>query len=78
MGKALDYEFDEVQIKKGAYYPIFLGNVEQEQHALRRSLLDVLQGKGRIPVAIFEDRFPAVKVPIPIEDDLKKLPPSGG
>jgi hypothetical protein len=41
MGKALGYDFDEVQIKKGAYYPIFLGNVEQEQHALRRSLLDL-------------------------------------
>jgi hypothetical protein len=62
MGKSLGYDFDEVQIKKGAYYPMGLGNVEQEQHAVRRLVLDVLLGKRRIPVGIFEDKFPPITV----------------
>lgn len=73
MGKSLGYEFDEIQIKKGAYYPMGLGNVEQEQHAVRRGILDVLQGRRRVPVGIFEDRFPAINLPeIPAEE----LPPA--
>jgi hypothetical protein len=60
MGKCLDYDFDEVQIKKGSYYPTGLGNVEAEQHAIRRGVLNVLSGKGRIPVGIFEEKFPAI------------------
>lgn len=59
MGKCLGYgDFDEVNIKKGAYYPQGLGNVEQEQHALRREVLELLDGKRRLPVALFEDKFP--------------------
>ena len=75
MGKCLGYDFDEVQIKKGAYYPMGLGNVEQEQHALRRGVLDVLQGKRRIPVGVFEDTFPSIKVPVlDAEPAAKELP----
>jgi hypothetical protein len=70
MGQSLGYDFDEVQIKKGAYYPMGLGNVEQEQHALRRALLDVFSGKRRIPVGVFEDRFPEIILP----GDAKALP----
>jgi uncharacterized protein DUF6680 len=73
MGESLGYDFDEIQIKKGAYYPMGLGNVEQEQHAVRRGILDVLQGRRRVPVGIFEDRFPAINLPeIPVEE----LPPA--
>jgi hypothetical protein len=79
MGKSLGYEFDEVQIKKGAYYPQGLGDVEQEQNALRRALLDLLEGKRRMPVALFEDRFPeVVKLPEITVDKVvppKELPP---
>lgn len=60
MGKSLGYDFDEVQIKKGAYYPMGLGNVEQEQHALRRGLLELLSGTRRLPVGVFEDSFPPI------------------
>jgi hypothetical protein len=63
MGKCLGYEFDEVQIKKGAYYPMGLGNVEQEQHAVRRGILQVLSGKRRIPVGIFVDKFAEINLP---------------
>ena len=62
MGKCLGYDFDEVQIKKGSYYPTGLGDVQQEQHAIRRGLLNILSGKGRIPVGIFEERFPAISL----------------
>jgi hypothetical protein len=62
MGKCLDYDFEEVQIKKGSYYPIALGDVEAEQHAIRRGVLDVLSGKRRIPVGIFEEKFPAINL----------------
>ncbi len=60
MAKSLGYDFDEVQIKKGSYYPTGLGSVEEEQHALRRELLEVLDGKRRIPVGVFEEKFPPI------------------
>jgi hypothetical protein len=60
MGRSLGYDFDEVLVKKGSYYPTGLGDVEAEQHALRRGLLNVLSGKGRIPVGVFEEKFPAI------------------
>jgi hypothetical protein len=76
MGKCLGYDFDEVQIKKGAYYPMGLGNVEQEQHSVRRGILDVLAGRRRIPVGIFEDKFPAINLPVieEVEAATKALP----
>jgi len=77
MGRCLNYDFDEVQIKKGSYYPIALGNVEAEQHAIRRGVLNVLSGKGRIPVGIFEEKFPPITLePLetpPAETPMKEL-----
>lgn len=70
MGRCLGYDFDEVLVKKGSYYPTGLGNVEAEQHAIRRGVLNVLSGKGRIPVGIFEDKFP------PITLEPFELPPA--
>jgi len=65
MGRALDYDFDKVHLKKGGYYPEFLGNVEVEQHTLRRLFLELLDGTGRrkLPVAVFEAKFPDIKPP---------------
>lgn len=62
MGKALGYEFDKVYLRRGGYYPEFFANVEKEQHALRRQLLELLDGTGRrkLPIAAFEQRFPDV------------------
>jgi len=80
IGKSLGYKFDKVYLKKGAYYPTFALNVEQEQHALRRSLLAVLDGKRRIPVGVFEDKFPQISLDaegsaseLPHSPDQKKL-----
>lgn len=60
MGRCLGYDFDEVLVKKGSYYPTGLGDVEAEQHAIRRGVLNVLSGRGRIPVGVFEEKFPAI------------------
>jgi hypothetical protein len=58
MGRGLGYSFDKVYIKKGFYYPEGLGNIEAEQHALRRSLLALLSGNGmKLPVAMFTQDF---------------------
>lgn len=58
MSRCLGYSFDEVDINKGAYYPIGLENVELEQHQIRRQTLELLEGKRRIPVAVLEEKFP--------------------
>lgn len=60
MGRSLGYDFDKVYLKKGAYYPEFLGNVELEQHTLRRQVLELLDGTGKrkLPIAMFEQKFP--------------------
>lgn len=63
MAKVLEYDFDKVYLKKGVYYPEFLGNVEVEQHALRRAVLELLAGKRRIPVGVLEDKFPEINLP---------------
>ena len=71
MGKSLGYDFDKVYLKKAAYYPEGLGNVEVEQHALRRELLELLGGKRKLPIAVFEQKFP----PLTDEPPTKVLEP---
>jgi hypothetical protein len=65
MGRSLGYDFDKVYLKKGVYYPKFFGDIEKELHAVRKGLLAVLDrsGKVKIPVAVFEQRFPDVTQP---------------
>jgi len=60
MGKSLGYDFDKVYIKKSAYYPQFLVDVETEQHLVRKGILSLLKGHSRLPVAMFEEKFPAI------------------
>lgn len=64
MGKAVGYDFDKVYLRRGGYYPEFFANVEKENHALRRQLLELLDGTGRrkLPIATFEQKFPDVKL----------------
>jgi len=63
MGKCLGYDFDRVHLKKGGYYPAAAYNVEQEQHALRKQVLELLDGTGtrKLPVAVFEKTFPDIR-----------------
>ncbi|HUI75876.1 MAG TPA: DUF6680 family protein [Candidatus Acidoferrum sp.] len=74
MGKSLGYDFDKVYLKKGGYYPEFLANVETEQHALRRLVLELLDGSGRrkLPVATFEQEFPDVRQAVETETGKKE------
>lgn len=63
MGKVLGYEFDRVYVKKACYYPEGLGNIEQEQHALRGALLNLLSGRGaKLPIAVFTQDFQPLTV----------------
>jgi hypothetical protein len=63
MVQSLGYPFDRVAIKKGFYYPEGLMNIEQEQHALRGAVLNLLSGKGvKLPVAVFEQKFGQIAV----------------
>ena len=41
--------------------------MEIEQQALRRNLLEVLDGKRHLPVAVFEQKFPPLADEPPIE-----------
>ena len=58
MAAYFNYEFDEVYLKRGAYYPKYFADLEQEQNALRQQLLELLAGNRRLPVGIFEQKFP--------------------
>lgn len=58
MGGSLGYGFSRIEIKKGFYYPEGLGNIEAEQHELRRRVLALLSGQGmKLPVAVFAQDF---------------------
>jgi hypothetical protein len=61
MGAALGYTFDKVHIKKGAYYPEGLGDAELEQQAVRKGVLNLLAGTATLPVAVFEQKFKALR-----------------
>lgn len=52
MAEALNYRFDEVQIKKGAYIPKAHVDLEEETYLLRKNLIDVMAGKRSISVRI--------------------------
>jgi hypothetical protein len=69
MGRTLGYDFDKVYVKKACYYPEGLGNIEQELHALRGALLNLLSGQGaKLPVAVFTQDFQPLSVrPVPVQ-----------
>jgi hypothetical protein len=58
MAESLGYHFDKVTIKRNAYNPKLWGDIEAEQHALRKKLLELLDGKRKLPIATFEKAFP--------------------
>ena len=50
MAKELNYSFDPVVLKKGGYFPIGHGDIDQDQQAIRRSARDILEGKQPLRV----------------------------
>jgi hypothetical protein len=61
MGSAVGYDdLDEVYLTRHSYYPIALSSVIEEQHELRKLLLQLLKDERRLPVSIFPDDFPEI------------------
>ena len=52
MAIALDYDFDKTHIKNSSYSPVAHGDLEIEQTALRKKLLEVLDRKRTIPMFV--------------------------
>ncbi|MCU4370156.1 DUF6680 family protein [Acinetobacter courvalinii] len=50
MAQVLDYDFDKTHIKNSSYSPIAHGNLEEQQDAIRRGIIEVLEGKRFIPM----------------------------
>jgi len=54
MSNALGYDFDEVQLKRDCYRPIAHGDLEEDQHMLRKALLEVMAGARPLPIVEFK------------------------
>ena len=52
MAQVLDYDFDKTHIKNSSYSPVAHGNLEEEQNAVRKGLIEVLEGKRVLPMEI--------------------------
>jgi hypothetical protein len=65
MGTTLGFNFNETYLKRHSYYPIGHDSIERESHELRRLLLNLLRGNAKLPIAVFEERFPDLAAPQP-------------
>lgn len=63
IGEHLGFRFEPSHIKRQVYFPKAMSEQWEESNQLRKQLLQVLDGKGtrKIPVAIFETKFPETK-----------------
>ncbi|MEQ1531156.1 MAG: DUF6680 family protein [Methylococcales bacterium] len=52
MAVVLGYDFDKTHIKNSSYSPIAHGDIEDEQRAIRKGLIEVLEGKRYLPMKI--------------------------
>ena len=52
MAKVLDYDFDKTHIKNSSYSPVAHGKLEDEQSAVRRGVIEILEGKRVLPMHI--------------------------
>jgi hypothetical protein len=59
IAKDVGYDFDRVELKRGAYSPVAHGVVEDEGNRLRRSLVDVFEGKRPLPMYVVNLPRPA-------------------
>jgi len=60
MAKALDYDFEELLIRKGSYIPQAHGELESDQLLLRKGLLGLLEGSLHLKMDV---------VSLPQQDD---------
>ncbi|MDP1686469.1 DUF6680 family protein [Hydrogenophaga sp.] len=52
MGKSLGYDFNKTSIKNGTYSPTAHGRVETEQDRIRELILELLEGRGTLPMYV--------------------------
>lgn len=52
IAKHLNYDFDEVQLKRDYYRPMGHENIEKSQLRILQGLVEVLDGKKAIPMTI--------------------------
>ncbi len=52
MAQVLDYDFDKTHIKNSSYSPMVHGEIEEQQKALRKGLIEILEGKKVLPMQI--------------------------
>lgn len=52
MAKVLDYDFDKTHIKNSSYQPRAHGEADDQQTALRTSVLELLNGSRSVPMHI--------------------------
>jgi hypothetical protein len=52
MAIVLNYDFDKTHIKNSSYSPVAYGNIEDEQVAIRKGLVEILYGTRVIPIHI--------------------------
>lgn len=50
MGEALGYKFERLHIRKNVYLPNAHGELDEDQRLIRKSVIDVLQGKAALHV----------------------------
>lgn len=55
MGKALGYEFGNVMLKRTAYSPNAHGEIEFDQHTIRKGLVKILNSESSFPVFFTND-----------------------
>jgi hypothetical protein len=52
MAQVLKYDFDKTHIKNSSYAPQVHSRIDDEQSALRSSLIELLEGKRSVPITI--------------------------
>jgi hypothetical protein len=54
MAKQLGYDFEQLDVFEGGYYPSGWGQAEEQQLAMRLGLIELLSGKRTLPVHVTE------------------------
>jgi hypothetical protein len=65
MSQRLGPKLQKLSIETEVYLPLMFNTVEAQEQAVRQQILEVLDGRGtrKIPVAVFERRFPDIVLP---------------
>lgn len=72
MAQVLNYEFDKTHIKNSAYAPVAHGDIEEQQAAVRKGVIDILEGKRVLPMYV-TNLPPSQPESKPIEPELEAV-----